>query len=172
MYCGRACMKAANSTRQKVRDRARRAADPEFDALVRERTRAEARRRRERSGVYGEHETTCVRCSRSFTFVRTVGSKWRSVCNECRSVDKMWSTYGLSYPALHAFYDRHDNRCCICGEEQCEWSHADVLNIDHDHATGELRGLLCTGCNAGLGFFRDDPAKLRAAAEYLERHRE
>lgn len=41
------------------------------------------------------------------------------------------------------------------------------LVLDHDHETGSLRGILCSTCNVGLGNFRDNPAVLIAAAEYL-----
>ena len=42
--------------------------------------------------------------------------------------------------------------------------------IDHNHETGEFRGMLCYQCNVVLGFVRDDPERLRKAAEYLERY--
>lgn len=42
---------------------------------------------------------------------------------------------------------------------------------DHDHLRDEWREELCSDCNAGLGFFRDDPLRLSAAAEYVTRHR-
>jgi hypothetical protein len=47
-----------------------------------------------------------------------------------------------------------------------------AVHVDHDHATDAVRALLCVDCNGGLAQFRDDPAVLRAAAEYVERHRE
>jgi recombination endonuclease VII len=57
--------------------------------------------------------------------------------------------------------------CEICGRPAAtRWIHA-----DHDHATLRFRGWLCQGCNRGIGFFQDSPELLRAAADYIERHR-
>lgn len=53
-----------------------------------------------------------------------------------------------------------DAVCWICGKTP--------VVPDHDHQTGQLRGLLCAGCNLGIGKFADDPSRLRRAAEYLE----
>lgn len=58
---------------------------------------------------------------------------------------------------------RKVTECIICGETQ-----QIQLAIDHDHATGRVRGALCTRCNLGLGHFRDDPDLLQFAALYLE----
>ncbi|MGY1840686.1 MULTISPECIES: endonuclease domain-containing protein [unclassified Modestobacter] len=54
--------------------------------------------------------------------------------------------------------------CAVCRE-------APAVHVDHDHVTGAVRDLLCFNCNGGLGQFRDDEQLLRAAADYVERHR-
>ncbi|SNR50922.1 Recombination endonuclease VII [Blastococcus mobilis] len=53
--------------------------------------------------------------------------------------------------------------CAICKT-------APAVHVDHDHATGAVRALLCFNCNGGLGQFRDDPQLLHAAAYYVQFH--
>jgi len=54
--------------------------------------------------------------------------------------------------------------CAICGRAP----KTRRLDIDHSHATGEIRGLLSHRCNQGLQMFNDNPRLLRRAADYLE----
>lgn len=51
--------------------------------------------------------------------------------------------------------------CAICSEKMVQPA------VDHCHATKRVRGLLCRSCNVGLGFFKDDPERLRRAIDYL-----
>lgn len=56
-----------------------------------------------------------------------------------------------------------------CAGCQAQFTDALVPCVDHCHATGVVRGLLCNGCNAALGLAGDSPATLRRLATYLER---
>jgi hypothetical protein len=58
--------------------------------------------------------------------------------------------------------------CAIC--RQPERIKNRSLAVDHCHVSGRVRGLLCSRCNSGIGHLGDDPARLRAGADYLERH--
>lgn len=81
--------------------------------------------------------------------------------------------YGLTDTEFAALVAEHESTCCICGVAVSDDSpeHNTRLVVDHDHATGKVRGILCDPCNTGLGRFRDDPALLVAAANYLLRER-
>ena len=70
-------------------------------------------------------------------------------------------TYGITPRDLFALL-RECSGCAICGGPTVP-----APFVDHDHATGAVRGLLCMHCNFGIGHFRDDPDLLRAAIEYL-----
>lgn len=72
--------------------------------------------------------------------------------------------YGLTLDDLARMLEGQDGKCLICGRRL-----GDIKRtyVDHDHATGAIRGLLCLHCNTGLGNFQDSPDILRKAAEYL-----
>ena len=103
---------------------------------------------------------------------------YRLDCRECRnSRHEAWRAdnpeyqlradvgrYGLTLEQFHEWSERVDHRCEVCGEPP----RRSRLDIDHCHDSGVVRGLLCESCNRGLGMYGDDPARLRAAADYLE----
>jgi Recombination endonuclease VII len=93
------------------------------------------------------------------------GSRCRRCANAANSVGYFYRTYKMTQVQLDALRAAQDDRCAICGD-------AGPAHLDHDHDAGHVRQLLCQRCNHGLGLFRDDPAVLRIAAEYVERHRD
>lgn len=89
-------------------------------------------------------------------------------CRECMSArDRrrhLATSYGLTPEAAADLKARQNGRCIIC-------LRAPAVHVDHDHVTGEVRGVLCFRCNAGLGQLGDSPHTLRRAADYLEGRR-
>jgi len=71
--------------------------------------------------------------------------------------------YGITAEEADAMLVEQGGLCAICMA-------APAVHVDHDHATGKVRALLCFNCNGGLGQFKDDPAVLRAAADYVRFH--
>lgn len=70
--------------------------------------------------------------------------------------------YGIGAADVDRMIEDQGGVCAICATGKPE-------HVDHDHATGVVRGILCFNCNGGLGQFHDDPARLAAAITYLER---
>lgn len=76
---------------------------------------------------------------------------------------RLWELYRITDEDYEAVLAHQNGVCAISGV-----SSSRHLNIDHCHATGLFRGLLGPWANKGLSFFNDNPALLRAAADYLE----
>jgi hypothetical protein len=73
--------------------------------------------------------------------------------------------YGLTVEEYQAKLATQGGRCAVCNEEPDR-----RLHVDHNHSTGAVRDLLCEWCNHAIGKAKDNPARLRAMADYLERH--
>lgn len=73
----------------------------------------------------------------------------------------MKARYGLTPQEYAVLQEEQDGLCALCYE-------ASATQVDHNHETGQIRGLLCKNCNTALGKFRDDPERLRVAVDYLE----
>ena len=87
---------------------------------------------------------------------------------------KIGATYGLEYKDYVSMYSKQGGGCEICGTPIAKFKNDDgvlTAHVDHDHVTGEVRGLLCRNCNSGLGMFQDDTELLDAAIDYLLKSR-
>lgn len=86
---------------------------------------------------------------------------------------RLFYDYGLTRELYEEMLANQGGVCAICGcpERSITKKGGKVraLAVDHDHATGEVRGLLCGMCNNGLGNFKDNPALLESAIQYLNR---
>jgi hypothetical protein len=82
--------------------------------------------------------------------------------------------YGISVDEYEAMLKAQDGVCRICGSDKTSVDPNTKkyrrMSVDHCHATGKVRGLLCCDCNRGLGYFKDNPVLLHAAIDYLSLH--
>ena len=74
--------------------------------------------------------------------------------------------FGISLQIYERLLNEQDGACAVCKDKKPQDKRA--LAVDHDHKTDEIRGLLCSQCNTGLGMFRDNPEYLRNAIAYLK----
>lgn len=81
---------------------------------------------------------------------------------------KLRLRYNITVEQYEQMLITQNGVCAICRRQELNGKR---LSVDHDHGTKIVRGLLCQFHNMGLGLFQDDPALLRAAADYLERSR-
>jgi hypothetical protein len=73
---------------------------------------------------------------------------------------RLLAAYGITTAMKETYLNMVGGRCEIC-------SISIKLVVDHNHATGGFRGLLCNKCNVGLGHFNDDIKLLRKAVDYI-----
>lgn len=120
----------------------------------------------------------CTVCGESkaidqFDFRNDTG-KHRRDCKPCRSSREAAKRYGVTVGQIDELREKQGNCCAICGIHAKDIAHAQFkhnpLVIDHDHLTGEVRGLLCPSCNVILGHAKDRPQVLLSAAQYLLNH--
>jgi uncharacterized protein len=76
-------------------------------------------------------------------------------------------SYGISLAEYVQIFDSQKGVCAIC--QTSDWGKRSPF-VDHDHATGKVRAILCARCNTILGLAADDPKLLRSMIAYLKHH--
>jgi hypothetical protein len=127
----------------------------------------------------------CAKCNSLFETKYTVGRQFsycKVCCTEKRKKDwienktkiaksnrysDVKNRYGLSKDDYEDLIKKQDGKCAICNSSRGTKYKWRALAIDHDHATGQVRGLLCQGCNTAIGMFKDDIELLNKAISYL-----
>lgn len=116
----------------------------------------------------------CEACSRDHEEKRVVdpsikhkshASNRTRIYKERRSLRSRLTRFGISEEQYREMLYRQGGRCAICDRDKCPSGKS--LSIDHDHATGRVRGLLCMECNTMLGKAGDSQDTLMRAAKYL-----
>lgn len=128
------------------------------DPIVRERVKAIARRswhKKEREYTDEQKETRRLAANRRYK--ENPATAWSY---------HMKAKYNLTEAEYTKMLLEQDNVCAIC--KNVNEKSKRKLAVDHDHNTGEVRGILCSRCNIGLGHFGDNEELLRRAYEYLQ----
>lgn len=113
----------------------------------------------------------CVPCYKKKTWIfrpedEPTNRKVRRKQKLQRRTKYVETTYGLQEEKYLFKIKEQRNLCAICKEKQ----EGKILCVDHDHKTGEVRGLLCGNCNLGLGNLKDNVQILQFAIEYLQNY--
>lgn len=118
----------------------------------------------------------CKDCGFDKPLTEFPGGKPHSYCKRCNNVRNRASVkrlygdsrhyhlrerFGLSEVEVDRMIRDQDGVCAICKERP-------ATDVDHDHSSGRVRGMLCAQCNSGLGALKDDPKLIWAAIDYLD----
>ncbi len=81
----------------------------------------------------------------------------------------LMKSYGITLNQYDEMFSNQNGVCLICNEPETRKYKGKLmpLSVDHSHKTEEVRGLLCSNCNLGIGYFNDDPGILLQAITYL-----
>lgn len=122
-------------------------------------------------------QRACLMCGKDITQMRGnarfcsegCGTKFNNnnKTSEQRRAYRLWGKYKITVEDYDALLAKQGGVCAICSADTPGTSHG-FWHVDHCHTGGQVRGLLCSTCNTGLGSFYDQPSTLRRAAEYLE----
>lgn len=107
----------------------------------------------------------CPECTEQWEKIRHTFSGSRT---ETSRRYNLLTKYGMTPEEWQEMYDRQGGSCAICKRTAEEM--VGGLHVDHCHSSGVIRGLLCSPCNTSIGKLQEDPAIIRAAADYVEWH--
>jgi hypothetical protein len=121
-----------------------------------------------------ENFKCCSRCKEILSidmFYQYPNKRYRANCTKCETIrvkkHQLKNLYGLSYIEYLKMVEQCDNKCHICNKE--ETAQGKSLAVDHNHKTGEIRGLLCQRCNIALGGFKENIDVMLQAIKYLSK---
>ena len=84
----------------------------------------------------------------------------------------LWKAYRIRQADYDRMLSEQDGVCALCGRPPTQKGKSDIprLVVDHNHTTRQVRALLCSECNIGLGKFQESPELLLKAVAYLKKH--
>lgn len=151
------------------------------------------RGREKRPDFYNSIERKCCSCKETksiklFKRDPNIHGGYGYICKQCHNLRektkgfarrhashmkeraKKTKCHNLSLDQYNKMLLEQDGKCAACKQESTE--NDSSLAIDHDHMTGEIRGLLCRTCNLALGLLKDDPSRIAGLLEYIQYYTE
>lgn len=83
----------------------------------------------------------------------------------------LFHSYGITPEEYDKLVVKQDGKCALCDRVSNQNKPYGRLQVDHDHLTGKVRGLLCVQCNVDLGRFETMLPRLDEIVEYLAKGR-
>jgi len=111
-----------------------------------------------------ERRDICKDCARQLAKNHGVTEERKAIVKNA----KLKATYGITLEQYNTMIVNQGNRCKICNKSFINEDKILRINIDHDHITGKIRGILCSKCNSILGYASDNITILMNAVKYLE----
>lgn len=115
----------------------------------------------------GGYTAKCIECTKKYVNAYQNSEKGRTILRQSGLKYK----YGIDLKGYNKLFMSQGGVCAICGElpviRHKKNGTVRFLDVDHNHHTGEVRGLLCLHCNHGVGYLRT-PDVLRKAADYID----
>lgn len=120
-----------------------------------------------------KYRSQCKECVAASNLVRYHSNKSTKLAHHRSHRKNMLKKYGLTPEDYETLLTSQGGVCKICGQKESRSmiKNLDIENylvVDHCHVSGSVRGLLCHGCNVGLGAFKDSPELLQKAIRYLK----
>ena len=98
--------------------------------------------------------------------IRARNRLWNKQNKKRRRSQHLLKNYGITQEDYEWMLENQNHACKICGTSDAGGASGRMV-VDHCHTTGNVRGLLCNRCNTAIGLFKDDPAVLASAINYL-----
>ena len=136
---------------------------------------AESRKKWREANPGAEREAARRRRAANPMRAREVSAGWRA---RNRERDRQQSReghlrrkYGISLAAYEQLFQAQSGRCSVCRRVVALFGRgSDAAHLDHDHASGVIRGFLCPGCNKAIGLIKDNADTALAMSSYLRKH--
>lgn len=128
------------------------------------------KQRKYAKSYYENNKAACYERTKNHPSCKAARDRYRAkpeVKERIRN-SKLLKQYGITSKDYESMLETQNFCCAGCGEHEDSFTRK--LNVDHDHETGLVRGLLCGGCNRALGLLKDNKKTLLSLHAYLEKY--